>query len=370
MAQPVITVSEYVRLLARSKLMPAESVSAMGAAWTGDAADVDGFRKTLTRGGYLTEYQAAMLQRGHYDGFQVGGFIIQERIGHGSTSRVYLGKHPQGHMAAVKVLPASKAQNPKLLARFQREGRLLIQLDHRNVVRAYELGMVKQAHFIAMEHLVGETLEKVLTRRSRLPVPEACRIIVQVFRGLQHLDDHRMVHRDIKPANVMIVGGSIDSTTTATVKLLDIGLGREFFEDGPETPNDPQLTGEGTLLGTPDYLSPEQARDAHSADIRSDIYSTGCILFQLITGRTPFGDTNLMDQVIRHATEHAPRLSQFLPDAPAALQIIMDRLLAKKPANRFASPRLAAKALKAFVEVTPPGSEGATLRLADPPRRG
>jgi serine/threonine protein kinase len=167
--------------------------------------------------------------------------------------------------------------------------------------------------------------------------------------GLHHLAQNRMVHRDVKPANVMLVPATKETTLSATVKLVDIGLGRELFDEGGETTHDLSLTREGAILGTPDYLAPEQARDARNADIRSDIYSAGCVLYQLITGRTPFGGTNVMAQMVMHATEHAPRLADYVPDVPAKLQIVMDRLLAKDPADRFQSPAEAETALQAFL---------------------
>ena len=147
-----------------------------------------------------------------------------------------------------------------------------------------------------------------------------------------------MVHRDLKPANLMLVPASDDTTFKSTVKILDIGLGREFFDDSAPMSEEDHLTVEGTVLGTPDYLAPEQAKDARSADIRSDIYSLGCVLFHLLAGRPPFVERNIMAAMVRHATEPLPPIAQFQPAVPAAMAAVLEKMLAKKPADRYATP--------------------------------
>src|SRR5262249_25622852 len=155
-----------------------------------------------------------------------------------------------------------------LLSRFRREGRLAERLKHPNVVRTYQLGVADEVHYLVMEYLEGETLEEVLARRHQLPPSEAVRIIYQALQGLQHIHEQGLVHRDLKPANLMLVGGSgAETTLRSSVKLLDIGLGRVLSGDRGQSRSDPGLTTEGVLLGTPDYMAPEQARDPRVADI-------------------------------------------------------------------------------------------------------
>src|SRR5262249_54649625 len=154
-------------------------------------------------------------------------------------------------------------------------------------------GEAKGLHYLVMEHLEGETLEDVLQRRKRLAPNEAVRLIHQALVGLEHIHEQGMVHRDLKPANLMLVPapgrGEPDNTLRATVKILDIGLGRELFdENAPQAQQNTELTGEGVLLGTPDYLAPEQARDPRTIDIRADIYSLGCVLYHALAGQSPF----------------------------------------------------------------------------------
>ncbi len=349
------TVSEFCGVLARSKLLPVPEVAALLDRFRRDApgGDVDQFRRFLVQAGALTEYQAAMIQRGHSEGFVVGGYTILDRTGKGKSAGVYRAAHPSGQVVSLKVLPASRARDPETLARFQREGRLLTQLDHPNVVRAFQLGQSGGVHFIVMEYLDGETLDEVLARRKRLPVPEAVRLVHQALRGLQHLHDSRMVHRDLKPANLLVSPPLQDDTLTAAVRILDIGLGRELFDedsaDGDETP----LTVEGAVIGSPDYLAPEQARDARTADVRSDVYSLGCVLFHLVAGRPPFPDASLMGQMVRHATEPPPALTA---NGPPGLQAVFERMVAKDPADRFPTPAAAADALTPYL----PASGGTT----------
>jgi len=360
MATPTATVSEYCAALGKSKLVREDEVATIRADWEretrGADTDVESFRKFLVKKQFLTEYQAALIRRGRSEGFHIGGYVILDRIGSGQTAGVYKAVHASGQVVALKVLPSSKSREQHALNRFQREGRLLTQLDHPNVVRAFQLGQAGGANFIVMEHLDGETLDEVLTRRKKLPAPEAVRVVFQALLGLQHLSEKRMVHRDLKPSNLMVaptpgipVNPKVDSTLEATIKILDIGLGRETFDEDSPLTQDLQLTGEGALLGTPDYLAPEQARDARSADVRADIYSLGCVLFHLIAGRPPFQDRNVMAQMVKHATEKPPALSDLVPGLPAALSSAVAKMIEKKPGDRPQTPKDAADQLKPFL---------------------
>lgn len=371
MATPATTAADFCTLLVKSKLLPAQEVETHYKKWKeerpGSDSRVGSFRRFLIRNRALTEYQALLVQSGHTDGFFLGEYKILDQVGKGHMGGVYKTVHNSGQVVALKILPASKAKNSHLLGRFQREARLLTQLEHPNVVRAFHVGESGGINFIVMEYLEGETLDQVLERRKRLPVYEAARIMCQTLDGLQHLHEQRMIHRDLKPANLMLTpspeAGKPDTTWNATVKILDIGLGRELFdEDVQEGQVETQLTAEGAVLGTPDYLAPEQAKDARAADIRSDIYSVGCVLYHCLAGRPLFPEKNIMTQMVKHATEQPAPLSATVQNLPAGFQELIDRFLAKSPDERFQTPADAATALQSFaLGGSPPAAPSTTV---------
>jgi serine/threonine protein kinase len=345
-------------ILTRSRLFSQSEAVALCERWAkeakGASSDFDQFLKWLVGKQFLTEYQAEMLGRGHTDGFFLQQYKILDRIGRGRMAGVYKAVHNLGHLLAIKVLPPSRARKPLLMARFQREARLALRLRHPNVVRAYQVGEAEGVHYLVMEYLEGETLEDVLQRRSKLPVIEAVRVIYQALLGLQHLHEQSLVHRDLKPANLMLVPvagrAQPDTTLNTIVKILDIGLGRVMYDESePERAEDPRITETGVLLGTPDYMAPEQGKDARLVDVRSDIYSLGCVLYHALTSRPPFPDVNMVSQLIRHATEPLGPARSLNPEVPEGLEQVLGWMLAKEPAQRYPTPERAAQALQVFL---------------------
>jgi serine/threonine protein kinase len=353
-----LTVENVSGLLMRSKLMPPDQVKSLYDRWLVQGGDkvtsAPHFLRWLVAGQHLTEYQAGLVSKGLVDDYFLNQYKILDRLGRGRMAGVYKAIHQLGQVVAVKVLPPSKAKDPSILARFQREARLAQKLKHPNVVRAFQVGEARNLHYLVMEYLDGETLEEVLQRRKRLPPAEAVRLVHQALTGLQHIHEQGLVHRDLKPGNLMLVPGhqpgEPDSTLQATVKVLDIGLGRQLFDEGSsEAAAAVQLTREGTLLGTPEYMAPEQARNASGTDIRADIYSLGCTLYHCLTGQPPFRGSNLIDQLVQHATKPPPPLKELDSALPDGLQPIVNQMLAKDPAQRYPTPERAAQALQAFL---------------------
>jgi serine/threonine protein kinase len=316
------------------------------------AADPVLFGKWLAQQGQLTSYQADVLLRRRDDPLVLGSYKVRGRIGRGPMAGVYDALHPRGQAVAIKLLPPTRTADPKVLARFQREARLAMRLHHPNVIRTFEAGEHHGIHFLVMELLRGETLKEVLLRRGRLPAAEAIRLIYQALLGLQHVHEQGMVHRDLEPGNLMLVPGSADpanTTLNSTVKILDIGLGRALFEAGAPDGVPFNLTASSDQLGTPLYCSPEQSADPRQVDIRSDIYSLGCVFFHTLAGQPPFEDRGSVRLVISHASEPPPRLATLNLGMPAGLQEILDSMLAKDPALRFPTPGHAAQELRRFL---------------------
>jgi serine/threonine protein kinase len=360
-----LSVQNVFGLLIRSHLLPIDEARKMYERWMSeakDAADAGGFAKWMVANRYLTEYQAAVLGRGHADNFYLGEYKVLDRIGKGRMAGVYKAAHPLGQTVAIKVLPPSKAKEARTLRRFEREAQMAVKLKHPHVVRTFQIGQSKGLHYLVMEHLEGETLDEVMARRGKLPPAEAVRLVYQALTGLQYIHEQGFVHRDMKPGNLMLVPGRLagqpDTTLRATVKILDVGLARPKRDEGLGYPmTDPGITSEGTLLGTPNYMAPEQARDPRNADIRADIYSLGCLLYHALTSQPPFPDTNIINQMIRHATEPPRPLKELNPAVPEGVQQIVNWMLAKDPAQRYPTPGRAAQALQMFLVA---GSEPAT----------
>jgi serine/threonine protein kinase len=349
----IMTVDEFADLVVQSGLHSEDAVKAIQARWRmvarnpGSAGD---FARWLVATEQLTAHQATLLAKGHVSHFFFNEFKILDRIGKGRMAGVYKAVDPQGHLVAIKVLPPSKALEPQLLARFQREARLASQLNHACIVRTLQWGELRGLHYLVMEYAEGDTLETLLEERGRLAPKETARIGLLTALGLQHLFEKGMVHRDLKPGNLMLSPAPLaeENTMQCRVKILDIGLGRFLFnpDDKDATAG---LTSDGAILGTPDYMAPEQARDASRADIRADLYSLGCILYHTLAGDPPFKDDNLVRQILRHATQQPRPVREINTEVPATLQNIILKLLAKDPSERYATPAEAADVLKGFL---------------------
>jgi serine/threonine protein kinase len=358
------SVESICNALVKSKLLTADDVKNLYTRWRAEAKDQVGqaekFARWLVVRQYLTEYQATLIHRNQIDNFFLHDYKILDRIGAGRMAGIFKSIHKTGSVVAAKVLPPSKARNAEMFGRFQREARMAVKLKHPNVVRTFQLGQCRGLHYIVMEYLEGETLEDVLKKRGQLPPAEAVRLVHQALLGLQHIHDQSLIHRDLKPANLMLVPAPRpDSTLGCTVKLLDIGLGKMMFdEDAVQQPDQQQLTTDGAMLGSPEYMAPEQAKNAHRADIRADIYTLGCVLYHCLAGRSPYHDVNIVRIMLKHATESPKPLRESNPQVPDGLQQIVNCMLEKDPAKRYPTPEKAAQALQVFLASAGDGAKG------------
>jgi serine/threonine protein kinase len=346
------TAENVCNLLAQSKLLSPEEAKKAFQIWTGEAGprakDGNQFSKWLVDKQYLTSYQAVALLRGHSEHFFFGQYKLLDRIAKGKMAGVYKAAHRLGQVVAIKVLPPSKAKDPEAFGRFQREARMAQRLKHPNVVRTFQIGQSGPLNYLVMEYLEGETLAEILQQRGRLPPVEAAHIVHQALLGLQHVHEQGMVHRDLNPDNLMILPGKAPSEPVQ-VKILDIGLGRAMFEEGTPV-GEVNLTRDDSMIGSPDYMAPEQAKHAHDADIRADIYSLGCVLYHALAGQVPFTEKNAVRKMMCHASLPAAPLQAFNPAISPALQAVVEKMMAKDPAERYATPALAAKVLDAYLQ--------------------
>jgi nitrous oxidase accessory protein NosD len=268
-----------------------------------------------------------------------GRYRLLQKLGQGGMGAVHLGLDTQlQRQVAVKLLPPSSVHDADAVARFQREARALAKLSHPNIVQAFDSGRDGDQSFLVMEYVEGPSLAAVLRDDGRLGPTRAADYAHQAALALQHAHGHGLIHRDVKPSNLLL-------TAEGTVKLLDLGLAR-FLQDQV---GDPGLTREGVGLGTPDYAAPEQFRDARHADPRSDVYSLGCTLYHLIAGRVPFPGTSLSEKMEAHERTNAPPLEEFCPEVPTGLALAVQKMMAKRPADRFETAGAAAEALAPYV---------------------
>jgi serine/threonine protein kinase len=279
---------------------------------------------------------ASRLPSGH----RLGGYELRTLLGSGAMADVYLGLQTSlGRKVAVKVLrEPGRGYRDTSVERFMQEARAAASLVHGNIVQIYEVGCVDDVHFIAEEYVAGPTLKQWLHERGTLSPPQAVSVLEQVAAALDRAWKQKIVHRDIKPENLLI-------TPAGEVKVADFGLARVTLSgEGLD------LTHEGTTLGTPLYMSPEQV-EGRELDSRSDLYSLGATLFHLIAGRPPFETGSPLSVALAHVRETPRPLRQLRPEFPAILTELIDRLLAKDPADRYADPAALLEALQATEEV-------------------
>jgi serine/threonine protein kinase len=263
-------------------------------------------------------------------------------LGSGGMGVVYKARNTlMDREEVLKVMNRDMMARPGAIDRFRREVQSAARLDHPNIVRAYTARLLGDLMVFTMEFVPGEELGKLVKARGPLPILHACNYAQQIAAGLQHAHEKGMVHRDIKPANLILrIEGK-----KHTIKVLDFGLAKLTSERG----FDAGLTGEGRMLGTPDYIAPEQIRDAHSAGIRADIYSLGCTLYYLLTGRPPFAG-NLYELLRQHQEVEPEPVTSLRPDIPDGLAAVVVKMMAKEPGNRYQTPMDVVKALAPFAK--------------------
>jgi serine/threonine protein kinase len=310
---------------------------------------------SLVAAGRLTRYQADSILAGKIKALVLGQYVILNQIGKGGLGRVYKAMHKtMNRVVAIKVLAPKLVQTEHAKRLFQREVLATAKLQHPNIVTAYDASTKGGRYYLVMEYVHGPNLEELVQKRGPLKPSLACEIIRQAALGLQAAHEQDMLHRDLKPANLLIQAGIARHGKSFAVKLVDFGLAR-LQTNNPEIGGTILLRA-NTVMGTPDFISPEQARNMHEVDIRSDLYSLGCTFYFLLTGRVVFPGGTAMEKLVKHSQDEPPDLQELRPDMPPDVAQVVHKLLAKDPNDRYQTPLDLVQALDALASPGPSSS--------------
>ncbi|MFO0938823.1 MAG: protein kinase [Gemmataceae bacterium] len=288
--------------------------------------------------GPLTSYQYRKIRSNRIVDLIIGPYVVLEKIGEGGMGKVYKAvSQKTGKHVALKVVRSHLMSNQTVLRRYKREASAAAAMDHPNIVTLLDADEVTGRCYLAMEYVEGSDLSRLVKENGALPYQEAAEYIRQAALGLQHAHERGLIHRDIKPSNLLVSGERALPGTdgTAHVKILDMGLVRSIM--GDDDVSRTELTRDGTVVGTPDYMAPEQAKNSSKVDAKADLYSLGATLFYLLRAQAPFPDGSPIDKLLRHQLDPPPDLKKLRPDLPVGLVAIVERLLKKKPEERYAN---------------------------------
>jgi len=299
----------------------------------------------------ITAWHRDKLFNRKYKGFFLGKYKLLSHLGSGGMSSVYLAEHVlMQRRVAIKVLPRERVDDSSYLGRFHLEAKAAAQLDHPNIVRAFDVDNEGDTHYLVMEFVEGQDLQEIVTADGPLSYEKAAEYIAQAAEGLQHAHENNLIHRDIKPANLLVDRAGV-------VKILDMGLARFSSDD-----DNASLTIEHdeNVLGTADYLAPEQARNSHDVDDRADIYSLGCTLYFLLTGHAPFPEGSLAQRIAKHQTEMPADIRIDRPDCPTSLVNICKKMIFKNSERRYQTAEEVREAMRRWL-----AARGAAAEAAD-----
>jgi serine/threonine protein kinase len=354
------TLDEFLVVVRRSELIAPERLDSFLA----DDEPPDEPRSLaaqLVTAGLLTGFHAEQLLLGKYRGFTIGKYKVLERIGFGGNGTVYLCEHVVvRRRVAIKVLPAAKADSPTALTRFYREARAAGALDHPHLVKAHDIDEENGVHFLIMDYVDGTNLQDFVSRCGPLDPVRAANYIAQAALGLQAAHDAGLVHRDVKPGNILIDRRGI-------IRIADLGLAR-FYCDNVDP-----LTlryDEQCVLGTADYVAPEQALNSHDVDGRADVYSLGATFHFLLIGEPLFPDGKAAQKLIAHQVKVPTPVRDLRPEVPAAMSTVVSRMVAKRPEDRYQTPAAVAEALAPWAQLPVAPPTDAELPLLSPAVRG
>lgn len=324
------TVDDFLRTILKSGLLEREQLGqALRAVAADRRSDPVAVAEHLVHAGLLTRFQARKLLQGAHGGLKLGPYRLLTPIGKGGMGTVFLARDTRNNqILALKILPPKKArEEPRMLARFRREMDMNQRVDHPHVAWTYDASIINDIHYIAMEFIPGKSLHRIVAAEGPLKVPRAARLFAELCSALDHCHERGIIHRDIKPSNVVI-------TPNDHAKLLDLGLALIEGETGVDRE---VIGGEGYIVGTMDYISPEQASNSATVTRRSDLYGLGCTLYYSLTGRVPFPGGTPKEKLQRHKTEWPEPVSRFNSEVPMGFAALVGKTLMKDPSARYGS---------------------------------
>jgi serine/threonine protein kinase len=336
---PTVSLATLVETLRQHQLLEQDQLEQLASLQTTFSAS-RALAEDLSRRGWLTPFQAEQLVLGKGRHLRLGPYVLLQPLGQGGMGQVFKARHRlMRRLAAVKMICRARLAEAHAVQRFRREIQAVARLSHPNVIHAYDADVARGGYFIAMEYAEGSDLKRLVQQAGPLPVAQAREYIRQAALGLQHAHEHGLVHRDVKPANLLV---TLDK---GLVKLLDLGLARLQPGSGEESLAD--LTRAGAVLGTLDYLSPEQVMASEPVDHRADLYGLGCTLYYTLTGQVPFPGGTLLEKLRQHCQQEPRPLESLRGEVPPRLAEVVRRLMAKRPADRYPSAAEVAATLEA-----------------------
>ncbi|QEG15978.1 protein kinase domain-containing protein [Gimesia maris] len=324
-----ITLEKFISQLDESGVISAVEITAFQQSQSPAAESAEELGKLLVKHKKVTKLQVQLVYQGKGDRLLLGNYLILDKIGAGGMGDVYLAEHRRmERQVALKTLPAAMTRDTQSILRFHREVKAAAKLTHPNIVAAYDADEANGVHYFVMEYVEGIDLSAVVKKQGVLEVDVAVDYILQAAKGLEFAHNKGVIHRDIKPANMLL-------DNDGTIKILDMGLAR--IEDEAHEIPATQLTQDGSVMGTVDYMAPEQAKDTHTADARSDIYSLGCSLYYLLTGESVYRGSTMVNRIMAHQNDPIPTLTGKHILISQDVDAVFQKMVAKKPEDRFQS---------------------------------